>query len=147
MWCLRGVNTIIIVLKMVAVSYPYFQLLTAALLAVFAPAPPLLLPLDGLEGPEELLFPQPERLVPGGEALQQLQHLHYFRHKTLDAVLSVAVDEPLHLGADQLGDLVDVVDGQGGTSPAEAAGLLRGAPAALLLHVFLLLAALHENFH
>lgn len=107
-------------------SHPYF--IIAALLAVFPPALLLLLPLDGLEGPQQLLFPQTRSVVPGGEALQQLEHLHDPRHQTHDALFPVTVDELLQLGADQLGDLVHVVDREGGKRPVEAA---RGAPAAL----------------
>ena len=102
----------------------------------------LLLELHGLEGLQQLLFLQLVSEVPRREALQQLQHPHDPRHQPQDALLPVAVDEPLHLGADQLGDLVHVVQRQRRAGPVEAA--LRGAGVPLgfalgfvRLHVFL----------
>lgn len=93
-------------------THPDFIFLVA-LLAVFPPAPLLLLllELDLLERLQQLLFPQRERLVAGDEALQQLQHLHYLRNQTLHALFAVAVDELLHLGADQLGYFVHIIHG------------------------------------
>lgn len=90
------------------VSHPYFMFF-AALVAVFPSALLLLLQLYRLEGPQQLLFPQFVTMVPGSEALQQLQHFHYSRHQTHDAVIAIAINQLLYLGPDQFGYFIHVV--------------------------------------
>lgn len=103
-----------------------------ALVAVFLFL--LLLDLNALEGLQQLFFPLNVSVVPGSEALQQLQHFHYFWHQTLDALFTVSIDKPLHLGPDEFGDFINIVDCQQGDSLVKVA-LARVSALRVGLHV------------